>query len=110
MLFLFDTTKFTAHIIISVVGVGVLAAYTATTIKTWKIPALEIGMRASYGLALISGILIAAIHGVDAIVMDDSVLPHPQSLNLAERMERAVYLRLDEKNIVAKYVVGSKII
>ena len=26
----------------------------------------------------------------DAVVMDDSVLPHPQSLNLEERMERAV--------------------
>ena len=45
----------------------------------------------------------------DAVVMDDSVLPHPQSLNLAERMERAVYLGLDEKNIIAKYVSGGKI-
>jgi guanine deaminase len=26
----------------------------------------------------------------DAIVMDDSVLPHPQELTLAERVERAV--------------------
>ena len=46
----------------------------------------------------------------DAVVMDDSVLPHPQSLNLAERMERAVYLGLDEKNIIAKFVAGRKII
>ena len=46
----------------------------------------------------------------DAIVMDDSVLPHPQRLNLAERMERAVYLGLDEKNITAKFVAGRKII
>ena len=46
----------------------------------------------------------------DAVVMDDSILPHPQSLNLAERMERAVYLGLDEKNITAKYVAGRKII
>ena len=46
----------------------------------------------------------------DAVVMDDSVLPHPQSLNLAERMERAVYLGLDEKNITAKFVAGRKII
>ena len=46
----------------------------------------------------------------DAVVMDDSVLPHPQSLGLAERMERAVYLGLDEKNIVAKFVAGRKII
>ena len=46
----------------------------------------------------------------DAVVLDDSVLPHPQSLNLSERMERAVYLGLDEKNIIAKYVQGRKII
>ena len=45
----------------------------------------------------------------DAVVMDDSVLPHPQSLTLAERMERAVYLGLDEKNITAKFVAGRAI-
>jgi guanine deaminase len=45
----------------------------------------------------------------DAIVMDDSILPHPQALNLAERMERAVYLGLDSKKIDAKYVSGRKI-
>ena len=45
----------------------------------------------------------------DAIVLDDSVLPHPQQLTLAERMERAVYLGLDSKGIAAKYVAGSKI-
>jgi guanine deaminase len=45
----------------------------------------------------------------DAVVMDDRVLPHPQSLNLAERMERAVYLGLDEKRITAKYVAGELI-
>ena len=42
--------------------------------------------------------------------MDDSVLPHPQSLNLAERMERAVYLGLDEKKITAKFVAGNQIL
>ena len=46
----------------------------------------------------------------DAVVMDDSVLPHPQSINLAERMERAVYLGLDGKNVSAKFVRGKKII
>ena len=45
----------------------------------------------------------------DAVVMDDRVLPHPQRLNLAERMERAVYLGLDEKRITAKYVAGELI-
>ena len=46
----------------------------------------------------------------DAIVMDDSILVHPQELSLAERMERAVYLGLDEKKIIAKYISGRKII
>ena len=46
----------------------------------------------------------------DAIVLDDSVLPHPQTLNLAERMERAVYLGLDEKKLTAKFVAGRKIL
>ena len=46
----------------------------------------------------------------DAVVMDDSVLVHPQTLNLAERMERAVYLRHDEKNITAKYIAGRKVL
>lgn len=46
----------------------------------------------------------------DAVVMDDGVLVHPQTLNLAERMERAVYLGLDEKNITAKYVAGRKVL
>ena len=46
----------------------------------------------------------------DAVVMDDSVLVHPQVLNLAERMERAVYLGLDEKNIVSKFVAGKKVL
>ena len=45
----------------------------------------------------------------DAIVLDDSILLHPQELTLAERMERAVYLGLDSKKITAKYVRGKKI-
>ena len=45
----------------------------------------------------------------DAVVMNDEVLIHPQKLELAERMERAVYLGLDEKNITAKFVAGRKI-
>ena len=46
----------------------------------------------------------------DAVVLDDSVLVHPQMLTLAERMERAVYLGLDEKKITAKFVAGRKIL
>ena len=46
----------------------------------------------------------------DAVIMDDSVLVHPQNLTLSERMERAVYLGLDDKNIIAKYVAGKKLL
>jgi guanine deaminase len=46
----------------------------------------------------------------DAVVLDDSVLMHPQELTLAERMERAVYLGLDEKSVSHKFVAGTKII
>ena len=46
----------------------------------------------------------------DVVVLDDSVLPSPQTLTLAERMERAVYLSLDSKKIIAKYVAGRKIL
>ena len=49
-------------------------------------------------------------YAFDAVVLDDSVLAHPQPLNLAERMERAVYLGLDSKNITAKFVAGRKIL
>ena len=45
----------------------------------------------------------------DCIVLDDSILAHPQQLNLAERMERAVYLGLDQRKISAKFVAGRKI-
>ena len=48
-------------------------------------------------------------YAFDAVVLDDSVLPHPQPLTLAERMERAVYLGLDEKCITAKFVAGRQI-
>ena len=46
----------------------------------------------------------------DAVVLDDSVFMHPQELTLAERMERAVYLGLDEKSVSHKFVAGAKII
>ena len=58
LLGLLKVTGMTAHIVISAVGVIALIAYTVLTKKDWKIPALEIGLRAFYGLALISGIVL----------------------------------------------------
>ena len=69
LLFLLRATGMTAHIAISVVGVAVLAAYTVLTKKDWKIPALEILMRAFYGIALITGIVIMNVHGFAALAV-----------------------------------------
>ena len=63
-LFLLRATGMTAHIVLSVIGVLVLLAYTVLTHKQWKIPALEIAMRACYGIALITGIVLMHIHGI----------------------------------------------
>ena len=69
LLFLLRTTGMTAHIAISVIGILVLIAYTVLTKKDWKIPALEIIMRAFYGIALITGIVIMNVHGIVALAV-----------------------------------------
>ena len=74
MLFMLRITGMTAHIAVSVIGLGLLVAYAVLTKKEWKIPALEIIMRAFYGIALISGIVIkvkyiaalATVHKISA--------------------------------------------
>ena len=58
LLGLLKVTGMPIHLSISVVGVAVLISYTVMTKKAWKIPALEIGMRASYGIALLTGIIL----------------------------------------------------
>ena len=68
-LFFLRFTGMPAHIAISVVGILVLAVYTALTKKEWKIPALEIIMRAFYGIALITGIVIMNVHGIVALAV-----------------------------------------
>ena len=68
-LFLLRFTGMPVHIAISFIGVLVLAAYTAFTKKEWKIPALEIVMRAFYGIALISGVVMMNVHGIAAIAI-----------------------------------------
>ena len=60
LLFLLKLTGMIAHIAISVAGVVLLVVYAVVTRKEWKIPALEISMRASYGIALITGAIANA--------------------------------------------------
>ena len=62
-------TGMTAHIAVSVVGVVALIAYSVLTKKEWKIPALEIAMRACYGIALITGIVIMNVRGIAALAV-----------------------------------------
>jgi phosphatidylserine synthase len=60
LLFLYGATGLAAHIVISVIGILILAVYTSTTRREWKTPALEILMRAFYGIALLTGIVANA--------------------------------------------------
>ena len=64
LLALLKVTGMGAHIAISVVGVLILGVYTAATKKQWKIPALEILMRAFYGIALITGVVVMNVTGI----------------------------------------------
>ena len=45
---------------------------------------------------------------LDAVVLDDANLDHPQPLTVHERLERVAYLG-DDRNIYAKYVAGEKL-
>ena len=73
LLFLLKVTGMTAHIAVSVVGILLLAAYTVLTRKEWKIPALEIAMRACYGIALITGVLVMKVFTVAAVAIAHKV-------------------------------------
>lgn len=44
-----------------------------------------------------------------AVVLDDSLIPHPMKLSLPQRLERAAYGSLDLYGICAKYVSGDLI-
>lgn len=46
----------------------------------------------------------------DALVLDDVGLPHPQELNLHQRLERFAYLSADSEGILSKYVAGKQIL
>ena len=69
LLFMLRATGMAAHIGVSVVGVLVLVAYAVLTKKEWKNPALEVIMRASYGIALIMGIVIMMVQGIPALAI-----------------------------------------
>ena len=69
LLFLLKVTSLTGHIAIAIVGILVLGVYTSATRKEWKIPALEVIMRAFYGIALITGIVLMNVSGIAALAI-----------------------------------------
>ena len=69
LLFLYSATGLAAHIAFSVLGVLVLAVYTSATRKEWKTPALEILMRAFYGIALVTGVVLMNVQDIDVLAI-----------------------------------------
>ena len=67
LLFMLRATGMTAHIVLSVIGLVILVAYTLATKKEWRNPALEILQRVCYGIALITGALLMNVHGIAAV-------------------------------------------
>lgn len=50
-----------------------------------------------------------ADYELDALVLNDESLKHPQPLSVRERLERFIYLS-DERHIEAKYVAGTRVV
>ena len=94
-LFLLRFTGIPVHIAISIVGVIALVAYTVLTKKDWKIPALEIIMRAFYGIALITGIVIMNVRGIVA-------------LSVIHKVSAALFLAMLPVLLVSKAVSNKK--
>ena len=46
---------------------------------------------------------------LDAVIIDDTSIKHPQPLTLKERLERVIYLS-DDRNVIAKFVAGNKVL
>ena len=67
VLFMLRLTHMPVHIILSIVGAAILVAYTVIMKKEWKLPPVEILMRAMYGVALITGVIVMNIHGIVAL-------------------------------------------
>ena len=95
MLFLYDFIGEPAHIVISILGVFALAVYTSATKKEWKIIPLEIAMRAAYGIALITGIVVMNVEGI---------LP----LAIAHKVGALLYMVLMIVLLVNKLVASKK--
>ena len=66
-LVLLKVTGMTGHIVISLIALAVMVACTVAGKKNWKKPGLEIGYRALYLIALVTGIVMVAANLAGAI-------------------------------------------
>ena len=67
LLFMLRMTGLGAHIIVSVAGLAIMIPLTLQTRKEWKIPALEVIMRAMYLVAVITGGMLMKLQGIAAL-------------------------------------------
>ena len=81
LLFLLRMTGIVAHIIVSVLGLAVMIPLTLQTRKEWKIPALEVIMRALYLVAVVTGGVLMKVQEVAA-------------LGIAHKISAALFLAL----------------
>ena len=64
LLFMLRLTGLIPHIIVSVIGLAIMIPLTIKTKADWKVPALEIIMRAMYFVAIVSGGMLMKVHGI----------------------------------------------
>ena len=95
LLFLFRATGIAVHIAVAVIGIFALAVYTAATKKEWKIPALEVIMRAFYGIALVTGVIVLKLKDIVA-------------LEIAHKASAALFVVLLVVLFVHKLIVNKK--
>lgn len=82
VLFSLKMTGLPVHIAVAFIGALILAAYTALCRRDWNFPAIEIGMRAAYGVTLVLGVVIkiryvaalAVLHRLGGVLFVLSVL------------------------------------
>ena len=67
LLFMLRSTGIKVHFALSVVGLVLLIAYTVATKKEWKKPVLEILERVCYAIALVTGVVLMNVHGIEAV-------------------------------------------
>ena len=69
LLFMLRATGMKVHIAVAAIGLILLVAYTISTKKEWRNPALEILQRVFYAIALITGVVLLNVHGIAVVAI-----------------------------------------